>query len=239
MSGPVTRELPRTGRLSDLERHVLEDTSLAVRDFKSGQSLTREADLLAHCPLLLSGFACCYKLLEDGRRQIIALHLPTELCNLPTLLLGHLAHGIGTLTSARVAFVPHATILAWMGHHPDRMKALWRATLVDAAISQEWVVNTGRRTAYQRTAHLLCEFLTRMRWAGLAEGLTCSMPFTPWELADALALTGIHVSRALEWLCDENLAEVRDETLTVLNWSGLASLAGFDPTYLHHVGAAN
>ncbi len=233
MSEPVTRELPRTGRLSDLRRHLLEDTSLAVREFRSGQDLTREADLLAHCPLLLNGFACCYKLLEDGRRQVIALHLPTELCNLPTLLLGHLAHGISTLSPARVAFVPHATILAWMGDHPDRIKALWRATLVDTAILHEWVVNTGRRTAYQRTAHLLCEFLTRMRRAGLAEGLTCSMPFTRRELADALALTVIHAGRALEWLRDEDLAEIRDETLTVLNWSGLASLAGFDPTYLH------
>ena len=239
MSEPVTCELPRTGRLSDLKRHVLEDTSLAVREFRSGQNLTREADLLAHCPLLLDGFACCYKLLEDGRRQIIALHLPTELCNLSTLLLGHLAHGIGTLTPARVAFVPHATILAWIGDHPDRMQALWRATLVDTAISHEWIVNTGRRTAYQRTAHLLCEFLTRMRRAGLAEGLSCSMPFTKGELADALALTGVQVNRALEWLRDENLAEVRGETLTVLDWSGLASLAGFDPTYLHHIGAAN
>ena len=232
------RDTQQPGCLSDLKRLVLEDASLVVRDLEGGHDLVRKGVPQLHCPLLLEGFACSYKTLEGGRRQILALHLPNDLCNLPSLLLRHLNRSVGTLTPARVVFVPHATILDWMGHDPARTQALWRATLVEAAISQEWIANVGGRTAHQRTAHLLCEFLVRTRQAGLAHGLTCWMPLTRMELADALGLTGVHVSRTLQWLRDENLIDLRDGTLTVLNWSELTFVAGFDPAYLHHADTA-
>ena len=239
MTAPVTREPHQLGYIFDLKRHVLKDgASFPVREVEGGRDLAREGDLLKHCPLLLDGFGCCYALLEDGQRQIVALHLPGDLCNLPSLLLGRPSHGLGTLTPARVVFVPHVTILAWKGQHTGRTQALWQATMVEAAISRAWVVNVGRRTAYQRTAHLLCEFLLRMRRAGLAQGLTCRMPLTRQELGDALGLTAVHVSRALEWLRNEHLIDLGDGTLTVRHWPELTSLAGFDPAYLHGVGTA-
>ncbi len=234
LDGLATRKPQQRGALSDLKRYVLEDSSFVVHDLKGNQDIAREGDLLLHCPLLLEGFACCYKILECGERQIFALHLANDLCNLSSLLLGHLSHSIGTLTPARVAFVPHATILDWTRHHPNRILALWRMTLIEAANSQEWVVNVGRRTAYQRTAHLLCEFLLRMRWAGLAQGLTCRMPFTQVELGDTLGLTAVHVNRTLQWLRSEKLIDLRNETLIVHDWPKLTLAAGFDPAYLHY-----
>lgn len=234
MDGLAICKPQQRGTLSDLKRYVLEDSSLVVRDLRGNQDITREGDLLLHCPLLLEGFACCYKILECGERQIFALHLASHLCNLSSLLLERPSHSIGTLTPARVVFVPHATILDWTLHHPDRVLALWRTTLIEAANSQEWVVNVGRRTAYQRTAHLLCEFLLRMRWAGLAQGLACRMPFTQAELGDMLGLTAVHVNRILQSLRNEKLIDLRNGTLIVHDWLKLTLAAGFDPAYLHY-----
>jgi len=234
LAGLATRKPQQRGALSDLKRYVLEDSSLVVHDLQGNQDITREGDLLLHCPLLLEGFACCYKILECGERQIFALHLANDLCNLSSLLLERPSHSIGTLTPARVAFVPHATILDWTRHHPDRVLALWRTTLIETANSQEWIVNLGRRTAYQRTAHLLCEFLLRMCWAGLAQGLACRMPFTQAELADTLGLTAVHVNRILQSLRNEKLIDLRNGTLIVHDWPKLTLAAGFDPAYLHY-----
>ena len=213
--------------------------NLTMQTIEDDQDLVREGDKPTYCPLLIEGFACRYKTLENGQRQIMAFHVPTEFCDLTSLLLRRLDYSIGTLTPVRVVLVPHATILNWTKSHAGLARLLWRATLVDASVSREWIVNVGRRTAYQRTAHLLCELVLQMRSAGLARGLTCDMPLTQVELADALGLTPVHVNRTLQWLRSEGLVEFGGGSLTVLNWRELKRAAGFDATYLHQSMPAN
>lgn len=225
--------LGRLGSLSDQETRLLEQASFAVRHIESDRDLTREDDRPSHCSLLLEGFACRYKVLESGQRQIMALHVPTDFCDLTSLLLSRMDYSVGTLTPVTVALIPHATILSWAKSHPGLAHLLWRATLVDASVSREWIVNVGRRTAYQRMAHLLCELVLRMRSAGQANGRTCYLPLTQIVLADALGLTPVHVNRTLQWLRGEGLIEFGGGTLTVLNWSGLKRAGEFDPAYLH------
>lgn len=213
------------------------NAAFAVREIEDDQDLVREGDRPSYCPLLLDGFACRYKTLSNGQRQIMAFHVPSDLCDLTSLLLRTLDYSIGTITPARVALIPHATILGWTRSHPGLSQVLWRATLADAAMSREWIVNVGRRTAYQRTAHLLCELVQRIRAVGLANGNACELPLTQVELADALGLTPVHVNRTLQWLRGENLIEFSGGTLTVRNWRDLKHAAGFDPAYLHQPAA--
>ena len=212
---------------------MVTDASLTLQQVEADRDLLREGDRPSHCPLLIDGFACRYKNLESGQRQIMAFHVPTDLCDLTSLLLRKLDYSVGTLTPVTVAMVPHAMILSWIRSHPGLGQLFWRATLVDASISREWIVNVGRRTAYQRTAHLLCELMLQMRSAGLAQGLTCDMPITQVELADALGLTPVHVNRTLQWLRGEGLVEFGGGLLRVRNWRELKRAAGFDMTYLH------
>lgn len=229
----LIRKLEQFGRVSDDERRVVEATSFIISRVKADQDIAQEGERLLTCPLLLDGFACRYRTLESGQRQIVAFLLPNDFCDLTSLLQRKLDHSIGTLTPARIAFIPHAAVLGWIGHHPGLGQLLWRATLIDAASSREWIVNVGRRTAYQRTAHLLCELMLRMRVAGRARGLTCEMPLTQLELADALGLTPVHVNRTLQWLRSESLIEFGGGMLTVRNWRELKRAAGFNSVYLH------
>jgi len=232
------RRLEQFGELSKQEKQSIENSTFSVRQIGGDQDIVRVGDAPVYCPLLLDGFACRYKMLENGQRQIMALHVPNDFRDLTSILLKKLDHSIGTLTPAKVALIPHATILDWAWNHPGLGQLLWRATLVDAAVSREWIVNVGRRTAYQRTAHLLCELMLRMRAAGLAQGLACNLPITQIELADALGLTPVHVNRTLQWLRGESLIELSGKTLTVRNWRELKRAAGFDGTYLHQSAPA-
>ncbi len=227
------RKLEQFGTLAAHDRRRIESAELVVRQLESDQDLIREGDRAPHCPLLLDGFACCYKTLESGQRQIMAFYIPGDLGNLTSLLLDKQDHSIGTLTPAKVVLIPQATILDWMRQHPGLGHILWRAALVDAALAREWIVNVGRRTAYQRTAHLLCELMLRMCSAGLAQGSACQMPLTQVELADALGLTPVHVNRTLQWLRSEGLIELGGGCLKVPSLHELKQAAGFDPAYLH------
>ncbi len=237
-AGFLVRKLEQFGPLSGDERRLVESTSFVVRNVEGDQDIARVGERLLHCPFLLDGFACRYRTLESGQRQIMAFLVPNDLCDLTGLLLRKLDHSIGTLTTARVAFIPHAAVLNWTRQHPALGQLLWRATLVDAAVAREWIVNVGRRTAYQRTAHLLCELTLRMRAAGRAQALACEMPLTQIELADALGLTPVHVNRTLQWLRGEGLIELGGGMLTVRNWRELKRAGGFDPAYLYQPAAA-
>ena len=72
---PLVRRLASTTILNDAERQALVDLPMTVRDFADGQDLVRGGDRPQHCCVVLTGFACRYLLLPDGRRQIVAMHL--------------------------------------------------------------------------------------------------------------------------------------------------------------------
>ena len=112
-------------------------------------------------------------------------------------------------------------------------RSLWRQTLIDAAIFREWVVNVGRREALNALAHLMCEFVLRMRVMGLAEGEECELPMTQAELGDALGISTVHVNRTLQELRAAGLIRLQGARLTVLDWERLKEVGEFDPTYLH------
>ena len=223
--------------LSSNERQILENLPLEVRKVDADRDLGRDGHRSSHCLLLLNGMVCRYRVMQDGQRQIMSFHFPGDILDLSGLLLGKLDHDIGTLTPVEVAPIAHATLLDWIERHPGLGRALWQDTLVDAAVFREWVVNVGRRSAYARTAHLLCEMATRLRAVGLAQEDTVSLPVTAVELADATGLSVVHVNRVLQELRAKRLIELRGRVLAVLDWDGLKHAAGFDPDYLHQRAA--
>ena len=229
----VVARLARFGPLSDRDMDLVRSVPLAAREMESEQELAREGDKPAFCPLLVEGFACRHKILGDGQRQIIAFHLPSDLCDVSGLTSTRLDHGTLTLTPARVIMIPYGAILDWMRRSPGLNWLLWRAVLVDTAVANEWIVNVGRRTAQRRTAHLFCEMIERLRRVGQAGDGPYVLPLTQVVLADALGLTPVHVSRTLQWLRGERLIEFSGGVLTVRDWRELKRTARFDPAYLH------
>lgn len=181
--------------------------------------------------LLLDGFAARYRTLSDGRRQILSFHIAGDFVDLQSYTLNRLDHSIGTLTASRVAVFSHSSI-SDMLVDPGLQRMFWHETLVDAAIFREWIVNVGRRNAYQRIAHVLCELVTRMEAVGLARDGVCDLPVTQGELADATGLSTVHVNRVIQELRRENLIVLRSRTFSALNWDGLMIAAEFDATYL-------
>ena len=237
-TAPLIRKLERLGPLADEERGMLEDLPLTPRRVVADRDLVGEGQRPTHCQFLIEGFACRYKMSKDGKRQIVAFHIPGDMVDLTSLLLGEMDHGIGTLTPVQVASIPHATLLGWTRSCPNLGYLLWRDTLIDAAVFREWVVNVGRRSALARTAHLLCELVARLRAVGLARDHACDLPISQVELADALGLSYVHVNRMLRELRGEGLIELGGGTLVVPDWEGLKRAGEFDPIYLHQLADA-
>jgi CRP-like cAMP-binding protein len=235
---PFVRKLERLGPLADEDRRALEALPLRVRRVDVDGDLVREGDRPSHCLLLLDGFACRHKTLDDGRRQIVSFHIAGDIMDLSGLLLGRMDHGITALTPVEVAPVPSATVLDWAERRPGLNRLLWRDALIDASIFREWVLNVGRRSARERVAHVVCELVARSLSAGLVPDYRCELPVTRADLADATGLTVVHANRVVQEMRAEGLVEVRGRTLAVVDWRGLTRAAGFDPAYLHPFAAA-
>ena len=234
MPNILQRKLEKFTRLSaDDAAAVAAMASERLRQYGPREDIAREGDRREHLQVFLSGWACRYKQLEDGRRQIVAFLLPGDVCDYNGFLLREMDHSIGALTAVTVAEVAPETILALESRRPRVAKALLWETLVAVATQREWTVNLGQRNAQERMAHLLCELFLRLRAVGLADGDSCPFPITQVELGYATGLSNVHVNRTLQELRAAGLVVLRDRVLSLPRLPALMRAGLFNPNYLH------
>lgn len=204
-----------------------------VRVLRTGERFVRQDEKPTHCCLMVSGFTVRSKLVADGARQILAIHMKGDMVDLQNVLLERSDHNVDALTLAEVIMIPRTALEELAFARPSVGKALWLETLVDGSIFREWIANVGRRDARTRIAHLLCEFAVRLEAAGLAETSRYELPMTQEQLADAVGLTTVHVNRTLMAMRKEGLIYLNGRSIRVPDWPKLAREADFDAKYLH------
>lgn len=200
--------------------------------FSARQIFIRQQTPLQQCTLLLEGFVERFKDTPDGKRQILAIHVPGDFVDLHSYPLKRLEHSVAALTDVQVALFPHPAIRELTEKSATITELLWRSTMIDAAINREWIVSVGARGAAVRLAHLFCEMFIRLERAGLASGNVFALPLTQVDLADATGLTAVHANRMLRQLREDDLVAFRHGTVEVLDWQRLRAFAEFDPAYL-------
>lgn len=183
--------------------------------------------------MLLSGFAYRHKLTGEGARQILSLHIPGDPLDFQNIFLDEADHNLQMLTRAEVAEIPRSALHDIIAKEPEVARALLVYTLVEASIFREWSLNIGRRDARTRIAHLLCEFAYRMTAQGLDANGVFELPMTQEQLADATALTSVHVNRVLKGLEKDGLIERNRRVLHFPDWRVLQDVADFNSRYLH------
>jgi CRP-like cAMP-binding protein len=232
---PLVRRWGKRTKLTSEDRDAIIALPATRHVFTKDQYIVREGQEARECAVMLRGFAFRQKSLRDGGRQIISFHVATEFVDLQNMLLGRSDHHVQSLNRSEVALIPRQALRKLAASRPKVGAAMWRDTLIDAAIFREWVVNVGRRDSRGRLAHLLCELVFRFREAELGKGNMYEFPLTQEQLADATGLTAVHTNRTLQSLRKDGFIRLATGSLTILDWEGLCEAAGFDPLYLHAV----
>ncbi len=227
------RKLDHFSRLSNDDRHHLDRLITHQKLIDAGTDIITEGNSADDVHVVVEGYGCRYKILPEGSRQIMAYLIPGDICDLHVFILNKMDHSIGALSSCKVVYLPREAILDILETRPALTRALWWATLQDEAILREWLVNMGRRNAYSRVAHLLCELYLRLKIVGLAGDEAFYLPVTQTELADTLGITPVSVNRALQTLRREGLISSKGRMLTILDPGALMDAAASDPSYLH------
>jgi CRP-like cAMP-binding protein len=228
----LLRKLEQVMVLTNAERQTIEELPERILHVQ------RRDDILngsrpTSVHLLRTGIAGRYTLLGEGQRQITALLVPGDCCDLRALLMGDMDHSVAAFAPCEVAVVPHQRLFAAIEKHPRLALALWGDTLLDAAIHREWVANVGRRPAYARIAHLFCEIWFRLKSVGLSRDHTFDLPLTQGDIGDSAGLSIVHVNRTIKQLTEDGLIRVsKGRVVQLLDWQRLIEVAEFDPGYL-------
>jgi len=153
------------------------------------RDLIREGDRPGPVFVILEGWACRYKILPNGTRQIVAYLMPGDACDMHVGLLAEMDHSIQTITSAVIATIDRAKMDELLDRHPNFAKAMYVAQLVDESTLRAWITSMGRRSSIERVAHLMCELYLRARNIGLTTEPRLSLPLSQVLLADSLGMT--------------------------------------------------
>lgn len=196
--------------------------------------LIREGDRPGPVFVILEGWACRYKILPNGTRQILAYLMPGDSCDLHIGLLEQMDHSIQVITPASVATIDRPVMDDILDRNRGIAKALYLAQLVDEGTMRAWITSMGRRSSVERVAHLMCELYLRARNIGLIDRhQTLGLPVSQAMLADSLGMTTVHLNRVLKVLRENGAMTIARRALYIEDPEKLIGLAGFDENYLH------
>ncbi len=206
------------------------------RTFVAGRDLLHQGQSDQAAYILISGWACSYKILHDGQRQIVDFQIPGDFLGLRSVVLHASDHSIEPITDIEVAEVLVSDLKEAFASSPRLATAVFWAAARDEAIVVEHLVDVGRRHAAERTAHFLLELGNRLALVGLGDKSGFACPLSQHFLADALGLSSVHVNRVLRQLREKGMLTFRNGVVTFENYARLSEFADFDPTYLDQVG---
>ncbi|PTM40634.1 Crp/Fnr family transcriptional regulator [Bosea sp. 124] len=219
--------------LSHEERTLIEGMAMRRKIVRKGDELVAQHSQPSESCIVVKGFTAREVLLDDGKRQITALHIPGDFVDLHAFLLKVMDHSVVALTDCEVGYVPHRELLRVIDRSPHLGRLFWLSTVIDGAIQRAWITSSGRRSATAHLGHLICELYLRLSAADLARDGRFSFPVPQSELADALGFSLVHVNRTLQELRATGFVTWKGSAITITDFDGLAALSQFDPTYLN------
>jgi CRP-like cAMP-binding protein len=225
--------LRTTTELDEADVQAIRSLPVTVRRYRPDQPIVREGDRPSECCLLVEGFCIRAKTTSDGSRQILSIHIPGEIPDLQSLHLHVMDHDLVPVTESTLGFISHVALRNITRGRPNAAEALWRDTLVEAAVFREWIVNVGQRPGLNRLAHLMMELRERLRVIGKVSGPEFDLPFTQEQLGEATGITSIHVNRVLKQLRNAGVLKFQRGRVAVLDEAQFREAADFDKLYLH------
>lgn len=202
--------------------------------FQKGQALIRAATHSSNVYLISSGWAVSYRMLSSGRRQITNFLLPGDFVCLGAAINATSDCFVDATTTLSAITFPHNSVrdLFRMSNGIGDVALYCMAR--ETSIVTEHLTSVGQRTAYERLIHILIELWIRLRQIGLCSDRNFTLPVLHRDIADALALSDVHLSRTIKVIRDRGLfeADFLRRHIAVLDADRAIRESAFDARYL-------
>jgi CRP-like cAMP-binding protein len=196
---------------------------------KAGEPLFLEGNSCANLYTVLSGLAFRYKLLPDGRRQILNYCMPGDFLGLQGSVMLEMQHSVEALSDMVLCVFQREGLWRLFESHAGlSFDVTWLAARSEQLLDQQ-LLSVGRRSAIERCAHLLLHLADRVSEVGLSRKRdTIRIPITQQHVADTLGLSLVHTNRTLGRLIRRRAIRWREQEFEILDRDQLAELAGGD-----------
>lgn len=191
---------------------------------EEGQPLFHEGDAASQVYNVTQGALRLYKLLPDGRRQIMGFMMPGDF--LGASIGGDYAFTAEGLQSTRLCRFSRTRFADFGEEHPALDRELYRLAGHELAAAQTQMILLGRKSAVERVASFFLSLLDRQETFDGRPHIIVDLPMSRAEMADYLGLTKETVSRAIAQLKKRGLIQLAAPTrVEVLDRRALATLA--------------
>ena len=206
-----------------------------ISRFKRGElSVERGATVLSegtrsvHLYTVLLGLGFRYKLLPDGRRQILNYLLPGDLIGLQSSLMGEMQHSVEALSPMLLCVFQRSQLPELYRNYPGlAFDITWIAAREEQMLDEN-LLSIGRRTALERTAYLIAFVAARALAAGYSLQPKMELPLTQQHIADTLGLSLVHTNKTIRKLVERNLVRWLERGCEVVDLDGLMAVAGWE-----------
>lgn len=233
---PLAQKLGNYIALTGPEHVTLTTLHARRKSYVAGRDLVNQGQPDQQAFVLADGWACSYRLLANGGRQIVDFQIPGDFLGMRSVLSRTAGQGVEPLTAVQASPLGSQELMEVFARTPRLGTALLWAASRDDAMVVEHLVGMGRRNAAERTAHLLLELGARLALVGMGTKTGYACPLSQYLLADALGLSAVHVNRVLRELREEGLLTFRNGHVEFNHFAGLVEFADFDQDYLDHEG---
>jgi len=232
LASPLTRKVAGLVALSAEEDAALTALQASTRPVARNREIVSAGRRYDGVFVLIDGAAIRYRVLRDGRRQVLNIALPGDFIGFPANFFETALYSVTALSDALVSWVPFAHLFGLFREYPRLAATLLCVFSCEAAMYTERLTDVGRRSALERVAHFLLELLTRLQAIGLADERSYRMPLTQELIGDALGLSVPHVNRTLRQLREDGLVGFDGPIVVIRDLEALAALADFEQGYL-------
>lgn len=232
-SALLRRKLTAVADLPVSSLALLDQLSWQISSIPPRTEFVAEGDEPSRCCLVVDGMVASWNYTQSGDRQIQSVYLPGDMPDLMSLHLKRMDHFIGSISACRVAYVSHEDVERVCRTSALMNGALWRETLIDAALYRTAIIRNAQLDAAERLAHFLCELFHRFTAVGLVHERQFPFPLSQELTGQVLGLSVVSVNRAFQTLRSQDLIVSAKGQIEILDGPGLETVAEFDPHYLH------
>ena len=191
------------------------------RSFESGQTVIWSGDQMDWVGSVVTGIATLTQTMEDGRRQMVGLLLPSDFVGRPGR--GRATYDVVATTDLVMCCFRRKPFEELMQRTPSLGNRLLQMTLDELDAAREWMLLLGRKTAREKIASLIAIIARRDAALNLritGNDLTFDLPLTREAMADYLGLTLETVSR--------QVSALRRDSVIILQGKRTVNIPDFD-----------
>jgi CRP/FNR family transcriptional regulator, anaerobic regulatory protein len=192
--------------------------------FQAGDPIVRAGEPHEFVYRIRTGWAARVRSIPDGRRQLLAIYLPGDLCGVKCTFMTRQPDGVECLTPVTANRAAQQEIRRLADADPDVALRLMYQLAEDERRLDNWIASLGRGDAEERLATFLVEVRARLRRLGLAQA-SFSMPLTQQQIGDHLGLTVVHINRVLRRFRESGVVTLTKRNVIVHDPGKLAEIA--------------